>query len=38
MLPVALPPLITAYATFVAMVILAVRRPVPKRRRLGDGS
>jgi hypothetical protein len=38
MLRVVLPPLITAYAIFVAMVVLAVRRPVPRPRRLGDGS
>lgn len=38
MLRVVLPPLITAYAIFVAMVVFAVRRPVPRPRRLGDGS
>ena len=35
MLRAILPPLITAYAIFVAMVALAVRRPVP--RPLGFG-
>jgi hypothetical protein len=38
MLRVVLPPLITAYSIFVAMVVLAVRRPVPRPRRLGDRS
>jgi hypothetical protein len=38
MLRVVLPPLITAYSMFVAMVVLAVRRPVPRPRRLGNGS
>ena len=38
MLRIVLPPLITAYAIFVAMVVLAVRRPVPRPRRVRDGS
>ena len=38
MFRIVLPPLITAYAIFVAMVILAGRRPVPRPRRLGNGS
>jgi uncharacterized membrane protein YccC len=38
MLRVVLPPLITAYVIFVAMVVLAVRRPATRPHRLGDGS
>lgn len=38
MLRVVLPPLITAYAIFVAMVVLAARRPVRRPRGLGDRS
>jgi Family of unknown function (DUF6256) len=38
MLRVVLPPLITAYSIFVAMVVVAVRRPIPRPRRLGNGS
>jgi uncharacterized protein DUF6256 len=33
-----LPPLVSAYAIFVAMVVLARRRPVPRRYDRGDGS
>jgi hypothetical protein len=35
MLRAVLPPLITSYAIFVAMVVLAVRRPVPRPRGFG---
>lgn len=35
MLRAVLPPLITSYGIFVAMVVLAVRRPVPRPRRFG---
>ena len=38
MLRAILPPLVSAYAIFVAMVVLARRRPVPRRRDRGDGS
>lgn len=38
MLRVLLPPLITAYAIFVAMVVVTVRRPVRRPGRLGDRS
>jgi hypothetical protein len=34
-LRVVLPPLVTAYAIFVAMVIIAVRRPAPRPRGFG---
>jgi uncharacterized membrane protein len=33
-----LPPLVTAYAIFVAMVLLARRRPVPRTHGRGDRS
>lgn len=36
MLRVVLPPLITAYAIFVAMAVIAWRRPVPRPRGSGD--
>lgn len=35
MLRAVLPPLITSYGIFVAMVVLAVRRPVPRPRGFG---
>jgi drug/metabolite transporter (DMT)-like permease len=38
MLRVFLPPLITVYAIFVAMVVVAVRRPVRRPGRIGDRS
>lgn len=38
MLRAVLPPLIAAYATFVAMVILARRRPAPRPRGIGNGA
>jgi Family of unknown function (DUF6256) len=33
-----LPPLVTAYAIFVAMVVLRLRRPVPRPHGRADGS
>jgi hypothetical protein len=33
-----LPPLVTAYAIFVAMVLLAARRPAPRPSGLGRGT
>jgi len=33
-----LPPLVTAYAIFVAMVVLGLRRPVPRPHGRADGS
>ena len=38
MLRAVLPPLVTAYAIFVAMVVLRLRRPVPRPRGRADGS
>ena len=38
MLRAVLPPLVTAYAVFVAMVVLAQRRPVSRPLGRGDGS
>ena len=38
MLRVFLPPLVTAYAIFVAMVVVAARRPVRRPPRPGDRS
>lgn len=38
MLRVFLPPLITAFAIFAAMVAVTARRPVRRPGRLGDGS
>ena len=38
MLRQALPPLVSAYAIFVAMVLLARRRPVPRPHGAGDPS
>lgn len=38
MLRAILPPLVSAYAIFVAMVVLARRRPVPRRSDRGGGS
>lgn len=38
MLRAVLPPLVTAYAIFVAMVILRLRRPVPGPHGRADGS
>jgi hypothetical protein len=37
-LRVVLPPLVTAYAVFVAMVVLAERRPAPRPRGFGRGT
>jgi len=38
MLRAILPPLVTAYVIFVAVVVLAGRRPVPRPHGRGDGS
>ncbi|HEY3214455.1 MAG TPA: DUF6256 family protein [Actinomycetota bacterium] len=38
MLRAVLPPLVTAYAIFVAMVVLRLRRPVPRPHGRADGS
>ena len=38
MLRAVIPPLVTAYAIFVAMVVLRLRRPVPRPHGRGDGS
>lgn len=38
MLQIVIPPLITAYAIFVAMVILALRRPAPRPHGFGRAS
>ena len=38
MLRIVIPPLITAYAIFVAMVILTLRRPAPRPRGFGRAS
>ena len=38
MLRIVLPPLITTYAIFVAMVALALRRPAPRPRGFGRAS
>ena len=38
MLRAVLPPLVTAYAIFVAMVVLRLRRPVPRPHGHADGS